>query len=66
LPRSACWAAFGFLNVAEVGWAHAIRVPILLAAIALGVAAAAPRQLEDGAGGYAMLPSRAGAGLAPS
>ena len=40
-------AGFGFLTVAEVGWAHAIGVTMLLAAIALGLAAAAPRLLED-------------------
>src|SRR4051812_15791625 len=39
---------FGFLTVAEAGWAHAIGVTLLLAAIALGLAAAAPRLLEDG------------------
>ena len=38
---------FGFLTVAEAGWAHAIGVTMLLAAIALGLAAAAPRLLED-------------------
>jgi cytochrome bd-type quinol oxidase subunit 1 len=38
---------FGFLTVAEVGWAHAIGVTMLLAAIALGLAAAAPALLED-------------------
>jgi cytochrome bd ubiquinol oxidase subunit II len=38
---------FGFLTVAEVGWAHAIGVTMLLAAIALGLAAAAPGLLED-------------------
>src|SRR3954465_6942376 len=38
---------FGFLTVAEAGWAHAIGVTLLLAAIALGLAAAAPRLLED-------------------
>lgn len=38
---------FAFLTVAEVGWAHAIGVTMLLAAIALGLAAAAPRLLED-------------------
>jgi cytochrome bd ubiquinol oxidase subunit II len=38
---------FGFLTVAEVGWAHAIGVTMLLAAIALGLAAAAPRLLEE-------------------
>jgi hypothetical protein len=37
---------FGFLTVAEVGWAHAIGVTMLLAAIALGLAAAAPVLLE--------------------
>jgi cytochrome bd ubiquinol oxidase subunit II len=36
-----------FLTVAEPGWAHAIGVTMLLAAIALGLAAAAPRLLED-------------------
>ena len=38
---------FSFLTVAEVGWAHAIGVTMLLAAIALGLAAAAPALLED-------------------
>jgi cytochrome bd ubiquinol oxidase subunit II len=38
---------FGFLTVAEAGWAHAIGVTMLLAAIALGLAAAAPRLLEE-------------------
>ena len=38
---------FGFLTIAEVGWAHAIGVTMLLAAIALGLVAAAPRLLED-------------------
>jgi len=38
---------FGFLTVAEVGWAHAIGVTMLLAAIALGLVAAAPALLED-------------------
>ena len=38
---------FGLLTVAEVRWAHAIGVTMLLAAIALGLAAAAPRLLED-------------------
>src|SRR3954470_18953275 len=38
---------FGFLTVAEAGWAHAIGVTMLLAAIALGLAAAAPGLLED-------------------
>ena len=38
---------FGFVTVAEVGWAHAIGVSMLLAAIALGLAAAAPALLED-------------------
>jgi cytochrome d ubiquinol oxidase subunit II len=38
---------FGFLTVAEAGWAHAIGVTMLLAAIALGLAASAPRLLED-------------------
>jgi cytochrome d ubiquinol oxidase subunit II len=40
-------AGFGLLTVADAGWAHAIGVTMLLAAIALGVAAAAPRLLED-------------------
>jgi cytochrome d ubiquinol oxidase subunit II len=40
-------AGLAFLTVAEVGWAHAIGVTMLLAAIALGLAAAAPRLLED-------------------
>jgi cytochrome d ubiquinol oxidase subunit II len=38
---------FGFLTVAEAAWAHAIGVTMLLAAIALGLAAAAPRLLEE-------------------
>ena len=38
---------FAFLTVAEVGWAHAIGATLLLAAIALGLAAAAPGLLED-------------------
>ena len=42
---------FGFLTVAEAGWAHAIGVTMLLAAIALGLAAAAPRLLEDNESG---------------
>ena len=40
-------AGFGFLTVAEVAWAHAIVVTMLLAAIALGLAAGAPRLPED-------------------
>src|SRR3954468_15276872 len=40
-------AGFGFLTVAEVGWAHAIGVTMLLAAIALGLAAAGPGLRED-------------------
>jgi cytochrome d ubiquinol oxidase subunit II len=48
LLATACLiGGFGFLTVAEVGWAHAIGVTMLLAAIALGLAAAAPRLLED-------------------
>ena len=44
---SACLiGGFGFLAVAEVGWAHAIGVTLLLAAIAFGLAAAAPALLE--------------------
>jgi cytochrome bd ubiquinol oxidase subunit II len=39
-----------FLTVAEPGWAHAIGVMMLLAAIALGLAATAPGLLEDDAG----------------
>jgi cytochrome bd ubiquinol oxidase subunit II len=38
---------FGFLTVAQLGWAHALGVTMLLAAIALGLAAAAPGLLED-------------------
>jgi cytochrome d ubiquinol oxidase subunit II len=38
---------FGLLTVAEAGWAHAVGVTMLLAAIALGLAAAAPGLLED-------------------
>jgi cytochrome d ubiquinol oxidase subunit II len=37
----------GFLTVAEVGWAHAIGVTMLLAAIALGLAAATPALLDN-------------------
>ena len=47
---------FGFLTVAEVGWAHAIGVTMLLAAIALGLAAAAPGLLEDEAEDRAVPP----------
>jgi cytochrome bd ubiquinol oxidase subunit II len=47
-PATACLiGGFGFLTVGEAGWAHAIGVTMLLAAIALGLAAAAPRLLED-------------------
>jgi cytochrome d ubiquinol oxidase subunit II len=46
-PPTACLiGGFGFLTVAEVWWAHAIGVTMLLAAIALGLAAAAPGVLE--------------------
>ena len=38
---------FGFLTVAQAGWAHALGVILLLAAIALGLAAAVPALLED-------------------
>jgi cytochrome d ubiquinol oxidase subunit II len=41
---------FGFLTVAEIGWAHAIGVTMLLAAIALGLAAAAPALLDNAEG----------------
>jgi cytochrome bd ubiquinol oxidase subunit II len=41
---------FASLTVAEVGWAHAIGVVMLLAAIVLGLAAAAPALLEDDPG----------------
>jgi cytochrome bd ubiquinol oxidase subunit II len=37
----------GFLTIAEAGWAHAIGVTMLLAALVLGLAAAAPALLED-------------------
>jgi hypothetical protein len=37
----------GFLTVAEAGWAHAVGVAMLLAAIALGLAATASGLLED-------------------
>jgi hypothetical protein len=36
-------------SVAGAGWAHAVGVALLLAAIALGLAAAAPRLLEHDA-----------------
>src|SRR4051812_35718557 len=42
---------FGFLTVAEGGWARAIGLTMLLAAIALGLAAAAPALLEDNESG---------------
>jgi cytochrome bd ubiquinol oxidase subunit II len=42
-------ARFGFLNVAEAGWAHAIGAACLLGFVATGFAAAAP--LEDRARG---------------
>ncbi len=38
---------FGFLTVAEAGWAHAVGVTLLLAAIVLGLVTAAPRLLEE-------------------
>ena len=40
-------AGFGLLTVADAGWAHAVGVVCLLAAIALGVPAAAPAALAD-------------------
>ena len=38
-------AGFGFLSVAEAGWAHAIGAACLLGSVATGFAAAVP--LED-------------------
>jgi cytochrome d ubiquinol oxidase subunit II len=38
---------FGFLTVADAGWAHAIGVPALLAAIVLGVSATIPALLPE-------------------
>jgi cytochrome d ubiquinol oxidase subunit II len=38
---------FGFLTVAEAGWAHAIGVTALLAAIAVGFLAAVPALLPE-------------------
>jgi hypothetical protein len=35
-------AGFGFLNVAETGWAHAVGVVALLACVVLAFLAAAP------------------------
>jgi cytochrome d ubiquinol oxidase subunit II len=46
----------GFLTVAEAGWAHAIGVTMLLAAVALGLAAAVPGLLEDAADDRAVPP----------
>ena len=46
----------GFLTVAGAGWAHAVGVTMLLAAIALGLAAAAPGLLEDEAEDRAVPP----------
>lgn len=40
-------AGFGLLTVAEAGWAHAIGVICLLAAVTLGFVAAAPAALAD-------------------
>ncbi len=39
----------GFLTLAEPGWAHAVGVTMLLAAIAFGLAATVPGLLEDDA-----------------
>jgi cytochrome bd ubiquinol oxidase subunit II len=50
LATACVLGGFGFLTVAETGWAHAIGVTLLLAAIALGLAAAAPGLLEHEAG----------------
>jgi cytochrome d ubiquinol oxidase subunit II len=50
LATACLLGGFGFLTIAEPGWAHAIGVTMLLAAIALGLAAAAPGLLEDEAG----------------
>jgi cytochrome d ubiquinol oxidase subunit II len=47
LATACLFGGFGFLTVAEAGWAHAIGVSMLFAAIMLGLAAAAPRLLED-------------------
>jgi cytochrome d ubiquinol oxidase subunit II len=38
---------FGFLTIAEAGWAHAIGVPALLAAIVLGISATIPALLPE-------------------
>jgi cytochrome d ubiquinol oxidase subunit II len=40
-------AGVGFLTVAEAGWAHAIGVVMLLAAMTAGVAASMPALLDD-------------------
>jgi hypothetical protein len=53
---------FGFLTVAEAGGAYAISVAVLFAAIALGVAAAAPGLLEDEAGWGSLRARRSAAG----
>jgi cytochrome d ubiquinol oxidase subunit II len=47
LAAACLLGGFGFLTVAEAGWAHAIGVTMLLAAIALGLAATAPGLLDD-------------------
>lgn len=43
-------AGIGFLTVAEAGWAHAIGVLALLAAVVLGFLAVTPGELEAGRG----------------
>jgi cytochrome d ubiquinol oxidase subunit II len=43
-------AGFGFLNLANAGWAHAVGVAALLAFIALGFLAAVQSQLEQDRG----------------
>jgi hypothetical protein len=40
-------AGFGFLTVAEAGWAHAVGIVALLAFLPCGFLAVAPAQLAD-------------------
>ena len=46
-PAPACSPGFGFLTVAEAGWAHAIGVVALLGFIVCGFLAVVPAQLAD-------------------
>jgi cytochrome d ubiquinol oxidase subunit II len=44
-------AGFGFLTVADAGWAHAIGVVCLLGFIVIGFVAVGPARLADAADG---------------